>query len=166
MSSLVYISSGSNIGDRLNNLQQAVKMLKENTHISNVIVSSVYETEPVGDVEQDSFYNIGIRLRTDLTPYELLDFIHEIEQRLHRKRIIHWGPRTIDLDIIDYDKCVFKSDNLTIPHKERDNRKFVLVPLLEISKDDSEYHDLLEEKLSYLNDSHWIKIVESSEVFN
>ncbi|PNP89928.1 MULTISPECIES: 2-amino-4-hydroxy-6-hydroxymethyldihydropteridine diphosphokinase [Gardnerella] len=166
MSSLVYVSAGSNMGDRLKNLQQAVSMLKEDSHISGVVVSSVYETEPVGDIEQDSFYNIGLKFRTDLTPYELLDFIHEIEQRLHRKRIIRWGPRTIDLDIIDYDRCVFESENLTIPHKERDNRKFVIIPLLEISKDDPEYHELLEEKLSYINDSHWIKIVKSSEVFN
>ena len=97
MSSLVYVSAGSNMGDRLKNLQQAVSMLKEDSHISGVVVSSVYETEPVGDIEQDSFYNIGLKFRTDLTPYELLDFIHEIEQRLHRKRIIRWGPRTLSL---------------------------------------------------------------------
>lgn len=91
MISSAYISVGSNIGDRLLNLRQAVSLLKQNSHISNIIVSSVYETEPVGDVVQDSFYNIALRLDTDLTAFELLDFIHDIEQRLHRKRIVRWG---------------------------------------------------------------------------
>lgn len=166
MISSAYISVGSNIGDRLLNLRQAVSLLKQNLHISNIIVSSVYETEPVGDVVQDSFYNIALRLDTDLTAFELLDFIHDIEQRLHRKRIVRWGPRTIDLDIIDFGGQTIKSENLTIPHKERDNRRFVLVPLLEISTDDANYHELIQDKLNKTSDTNWINIIESSEVFN
>lgn len=166
MISSAYISVGSNIGDRLLNLRQAVSLLKQNSHINNIIVSSVYETEPVGDVVQDIFYNIALRLDTDLTAFELLDFIHDIEQRLHRKRIVRWGPRTIDLDIIDFGGQTIKSENLTIPHKERDNRRFVLVPLLEISADDANYHELIQDKLNKTSDTNWINIIESSEVFN
>ena len=112
------------------------------------------------------FYNIALRLDTDLTAFELLDFIHDIEQRLHRKRIVRWGPRTIDLDIIDFGGQTIKSENLTIPHKERDNRRFVLVPLLEISADDANYHELIQDKLNKTSDTNWINIIESSEVFN
>lgn len=96
----------------------------------------------------------------------MLDFIHDIEQRLHRKRIVRWGPRTIDLDIIDFGGQTIKSENLTIPHKERDNRRFVLVPLLEISADDANYHELIQDKLNKTSDTNWINIIESSEVFN
>ena len=166
MISSAYISVGSNIGDRLLNLRQAVSLLKQNSHISNIIVSSVYETEPGGAVVQDSVYNIALRLDTDLTAFELLDFIHDIEQRLHRKRIVRWGPRTIDLDIIDFGGQTIKSENLTIPHKERDNRRFVLVPLLEISADEANYHELIQDKLNKTSDTNWINIIESSEVFN
>lgn len=165
MKTRAYISAGGNIGDRLLNLQKAVALLRENAHISNIVVSSVYETEPVGGVVQDSFYNIGLHLDTDLTAFELLDLIHDIEQRLHRKRIVRWGPRTIDLDIIDFGGQNIKSENLTIPHKERDNRRFVLLPLLEISEDDSTYHELIQKKLEETSDTNWVKPVYGSEVF-
>ena len=103
MKSKAYLSVGSNIGDRLNNIVQAVNLLRSNKHIYNVTVSSVYETEPVGNVEQQNFYNIGIKIETDLDPFLLLEALHDIEQKLHRKRLVRWGPRTIDLDIIDYE---------------------------------------------------------------
>lgn len=166
MKSKAYLSVGSNIGDRLNNIVQAVNLLRSNKRIYNVTVSSVYETEPVGNVEQQNFYNIGIKIETDLDPFLLLETLHDIEQKLHRKRLVRWGPRTIDLDIIDYENYQIKTDILTLPHKERDNRKFVLEPLLEISKDDSAYHNLLQEKIKCTKDTNWIKVVQQSEVFN
>jgi len=166
MKSKAYLSVGSNIGDRLNNIVQAVNLLRSNKHIYNVTVSSVYETEPVGNVEQQNFYNIGIKIETDLDPFLLLEALHDIEQKLHRKRLVRWGPRTIDLDIIDYENYQIKTDILTLPHQERDNRKFVLEPLLEISKDDPAYHNLLQEKIKCTKDTNWIKVVQQSEVFN
>ena len=90
-------------------------------------------TEPVGGVEQDDFLNGCLELETLYTPYELLDFLHKIEQAHNRKRIVHWGPRTLDLDIILYDDVVMYEDDLIIPHIEMENREFVLKPLCEIA---------------------------------
>ena len=96
----VYLSLGTNLGERLDNLAQARALLLPEVQVGKL--SSVYETEPVGDVKQDSFYNIAVKVATKLTAQQLLDHLHNIEQELHRRRLIHWGPRTIDLDIIDF----------------------------------------------------------------
>ena len=96
-------------------------------------VSEFIVTEPVGGVEQDDFLNGCLELETLYTPYELLDFLHKIEQAHNRERIVHWGPRTLDLDIILYDDVVMYEDDLIIPHIEMENRAFVLKPLCEIA---------------------------------
>jgi len=96
-----YLSIGSNIGNRIENLQAAIDGLRK-AGISVEQISHVYETEPVGGVVQDDFLNLAVRIATQLTAHELLDQLHIIEQNLHRKRLIHWGPRTIDLDILYY----------------------------------------------------------------
>jgi 2-amino-4-hydroxy-6-hydroxymethyldihydropteridine diphosphokinase len=83
-------------------------------------------------VEQDDFYNIAIRLNTSYSPRELLNKIHQIETALKRIRLIHWGPRTIDLDILFYDDQKIQEDDLVVPHPEIQNRRFVLIPMLEI----------------------------------
>lgn len=160
-----YLSIGSNIGDRLANLQKAVQLLADSSQIELLAVSSAYETEPVGGVKQDSFYNIAVKIRTDLTAPKLLDFLHWIEQSLHRKRLIHWGPRTIDLDIIDFNHQQIKTPTLIIPHSEMANRRFVLVPMLEISTLDEPYRQRLTALLKATSDHNWLKKIYGQEVF-
>ena len=105
------------------------KVIKE---IKEVRVSELLVTKPYGGVEQDDFVNGAIALKTLLSPQELLEKLHEIEQHANRERIIHWGPRTLDLDIIFYDKLVYEDENLIIPHIDMQNRDFVLKPLAEL----------------------------------
>ena len=127
-----YLSLGSNMGDRVGMLRQAVRLLKEHPAIEVMNISSLYETAPVGFTEQDAFLNMVVQLQTDLTAYELLEICQNIEQTLDRKREIRWGPRTIDLDILLYNQDKFETENLVIPHPRMHERAFVLVPLLEL----------------------------------
>lgn len=127
-----YISLGSNMGDRFEMLQQAVQLLNQHPQISVRKISSLYETDPVGYTEQKPFLNMVVCLQTELSALELLDACQEIEQKLHRKRIIRWGPRTIDLDILLYNDDAMETERLTIPHPRMYERDFVLIPLVEI----------------------------------
>jgi len=126
-----YLSLGSNIGNRKKNIEKALKQLEKN-NIKQIVISSFYETEPVGP-EQRNFYNIAGKFKTDLTATELLKKIKEIEILLGRKKTYRWGPRVIDIDILFYGKKIIKTKNLIIPHKEILKRLFVLVPLNEIA---------------------------------
>ena len=99
-------------------------------------------------MEQDDFLNACMVVRTLLSPEELLDKLHEIEQEAHRERIIHWGPRALDLDILMYDDLVMESDDLIIPHIEMDKREFVLKPLCEIAP--NLRHPILKKTVSQL----------------
>ncbi|MGN0400121.1 MAG: 2-amino-4-hydroxy-6-hydroxymethyldihydropteridine diphosphokinase [Blautia sp.] len=128
-----YIAFGSNMGDKKAYLDQAIAMLQENTDCQVIRVSDYLVTEPYGGVEQDDFLNGALELRTLLSPEELLDRLHEIEQKAHRERLIHWGPRTLDLDILLYDDLVLDTPDLHIPHIEMHMRDFVLIPLAEIA---------------------------------
>ncbi|MCM3612670.1 2-amino-4-hydroxy-6-hydroxymethyldihydropteridine diphosphokinase [Planococcus sp. MERTA32b] len=127
-----YLSLGSNMGDRVGMLRQAVRLLKEHPAIEIMNISSLYETDPVGFTEQDAFMNMVVYLQTDLTAFELLEVCQEIERTLDRKREIRWGPRTIDLDILLYNQDRIETENLVVPHPRMYERAFVLVPLLEI----------------------------------
>lgn len=128
----VYLSVGSNIGDRQGYLDFAVEELKKLDQVRGVRISEVLETEPYGGVEQDCFLNGAIGLETLYTPEELLDKLHEIEAAAGRERLIHWGPRTLDLDILFYDDLIMDSAELIIPHVDMQNRRFVLEPLSEL----------------------------------
>jgi len=128
----VYLSLGSNLGDRKAQLQEAVRLLQTNPSISNMRMSSIYETAPVGYLSQDEFLNLVIRLETSLSPLELLDICQEIEQALHRERLVRWGPRTVDLDMLLYGQEQLATERLTIPHPRMYERAFVLVPLQEL----------------------------------
>ena len=136
MSTIVYLSLGSNMGDRLANLQKGQALLANHPQIQIQAVSSYYQTSPVGGVDQDDFINQAMRVQTQLGAEELLDYIHEIEAELLRKRVIVWGPRTLDIDILFYGDQVSDDPDLTLPHPEIYNRLFVLVPLLEVLADD------------------------------
>ncbi|WP_342560775.1 2-amino-4-hydroxy-6-hydroxymethyldihydropteridine diphosphokinase [Psychrobacillus sp. FSL W7-1457] len=133
MMNVAYISLGSNIGNRLEYLQEAVGLLKETQQIDVLKVSSVYETAPVGYVDQAAFLNIVVELKTLFTPHELLSKCNEIEDLLGRKRIVRWGPRTVDLDILLYNEENMKTEDLIIPHPRMAERGFVLVPLMELN---------------------------------
>lgn len=128
-----YLSLGSNMGDRLDMLKQAVHYLLENPAIEITGISSLYETDPVGFTEQDPFLNMAVHIKTTLTAFELLDVCQSIEQRLDRKRIVHWGPRTIDLDILLYNQDTIETERLLVPHPRMRERSFVLIPLLELN---------------------------------
>ena len=128
-----YIAFGSNMGDKKKYLDNAIQGLRDMKEIVVEKVSEYLVTEPYGDVEQDEFLNGALRVRTLLSPEELLDRLHVLEQAADRKRIIHWGPRTLDLDIIFYDDLISQEDDLCIPHVEMHKRSFVLEPLEEIA---------------------------------
>ena len=128
-----YIAFGSNMGDKKKYLDNAIQGLRDMKEIVVEKVSEYLVTEPYGDVEQDEFLNGALRVRTLLSPEELLDRLHVLEQAADRKRIIHWGPRTLDLDILFYDNLTCNSRTLTIPHADMHNRLFVLQPLVEIA---------------------------------
>lgn len=128
-----YISIGSNLGDRAGYLRRALDLVQEQKGARLVQVSSLYETEPVGGVEQGKFLNAVFSLDTALGPYELLGVLQEIEAHLGRKRDLRWGPRTVDLDILCYGETVLEDPLLTLPHPRLTERAFVLVPLVEIA---------------------------------
>lgn len=128
-----YLSIGSNLGDKKANLLEAIHLLNEDSETKVLRQSSFIQTEPVGYTEQDDFLNGVLEIKTLRSPEELLELIGNIEQALKRERVIHWGPRTIDLDIIFYNDEIIQSEKLIIPHKEMANRMFVLEPLCEIA---------------------------------
>jgi len=124
------LALGSNIGDRQQNIQKALQMLTDSDSIIILNKSKLYETEPVGYVEQEKFYNAAIFIKTILNPFDLYLKIKGIENTLGRKKTFRWGPRVIDIDIIAYEGCVINNTNgLTLPHKEYMQRAFVLKPL-------------------------------------
>ena len=128
----VYLAVGSNMGDKQAYIQNGLEELKQVHGVKNVQMSKLLVTKPYGGVEQDDFVNGAIALQTFLTPQELLEELHVIEKHANRERLIHWGPRTLDLDIIFYDKLVYEDENLIIPHVDMENRDFVLKPLAEL----------------------------------
>ena len=121
------------MGDSREHIAQALGQLQKNKDIRVEKVSELLETLPYGVVEQDNFVNGMFEIRTLLAPEELLQELHRIEQMEGRERKIHWGPRTLDLDIIFYDDLVYDSEDLVIPHVDMENRYFVLKPLSELA---------------------------------
>ena len=131
--SQVYISAGSNMGDRKKHIETALDKLKSDEKIRDFIVSSLIETKPYGYTEQADFLNGAVSFQTLYSPEELLEVIHRIEKEGGRERVLHWGPRTIDLDILLYEDKVIQTEELIIPHREMHLRKFVLEPLAQIA---------------------------------
>ena len=126
------ISVGSNLGDRKGNLDFALKAISNLPNTEITAVSSIYETAPIGNIEQQEFLNLVLIIETEISPKELLDSLNQIENAAGRVRIEKWGPRTLDLDIIDYTGFVSDDLELTIPHAQAAIRRFVLEPLNEI----------------------------------
>lgn len=127
----VYLAFGSNIGDRLSYIVKSICLLAER-EIELLSLSSIYETEPYGYTEQEPFLNCVGLFDFSGTPEELLKRTMSVEKLLGRKREMRWGPRTIDIDILLFDKIVYEDENLKIPHYDMENRIFVIKPLLEI----------------------------------
>lgn len=127
------IALGSNIGDTKANLDLALKMLREATDVKQV--SSYYSTKPVGYTDQPDFLNAVCIIESELPAMALLGMLQGIEKVMGRERTIKWGPRTIDLDIIQYGDLISKAEELTLPHPRAHERKFVLEPWHEIEPD-------------------------------
>jgi 2-amino-4-hydroxy-6-hydroxymethyldihydropteridine diphosphokinase len=130
----VYLSLGSNLGDRERNLEAALEKLATLDFLIKR-VSSVYETEPVGTTDQRWFLNLALEAATDLFPMQLLWRIAKVEHALGRIRTVPNGPRTIDIDILLYSRAVIHSPALEVPHPRMAQRRFVLAPLAELAPD-------------------------------
>ncbi len=128
-----YISFGSNMGDSASYIANGIEALANTSGIRLVNQSSIIVTSPYGGVEQDDFLNGCVEIDTYLSPEELLTELHRIEAEAGRVRDVHWGPRTLDLDIIFYDDYMIHTPDLIIPHVDMENRTFVLGPLNEIA---------------------------------
>lgn len=130
----VFIALGTNQGDRELNLLRAVAEIGKLPQTRITALSGFYDTEPVGPVEQPNFLNAVIRVETSLTPRGLLTELQRIETEVfRRKRDVHWGPRSLDLDILLYGDLILDDEGLVIPHPRLNERRFVLVPLAEIA---------------------------------
>lgn len=134
---IVYLSLGSNIGDRIGYLQQATSLLSLTPEISVVSTSSFYESEPWQMNSENWFVNAVLQISTTLSPEKLLKECQRIENQLGRKRTeaIGYADRTIDIDILFFDNQVISSDDLIVPHRFFHNRAFIMVPMLEIAQD-------------------------------
>lgn len=130
-----YIGIGTNMGDRELNLQEALGELAALPENEIISISSIYETDPVGYIDQGKFLNMVICINTNFSAQSLLAACMKIEQKLGRKREIRWGPRTIDLDILLYNQENIVTKNLIVPHPRMLERAFVVIPLVEIDKD-------------------------------
>lgn len=128
-----YLSIGTNLGDRLENLQSAVDALRLLPRTEVKKCSGVYETAPWGYERQNDFYNICVLLETDLSPNALLGACLGVEAALGRVRSFKNAPRCIDIDLVLYENTVMDTPELTVPHKEMKNRAFVLAPLSELT---------------------------------
>ncbi len=130
-----YIGLGSNVGDRMAYLRQAITILAETEGISVTAQSPVYQTEPVGYEAQEDFYNMVVKIVTTLRPVDLLDAVKNIESEMGRVEAVHKGPREIDLDILLYGDEVIDEYRLIIPHPRMLDREFALRPLYDIEPD-------------------------------
>jgi len=130
------LSVGSNLGDQLGYLQLALDQIASCTHTTVIAMSSVYETAPVGGPRQKDFLNAIFVIDTTLDPDELLDFVQGIEHEAQRERIAHWGPRTLDVDIIKYEGVIRDDEELRLPHPRAHERGFVLVPWVSIEPEE------------------------------
>lgn len=146
----VFLGLGSNLGDREQNIKEALKQLQGSEMARKVTISSLYETKPEGVKEQPLFLNAVLRMETGLSPRNLLDALQDLERQLGRERSRKWGARIIDLDILLYGNLVMKEEDLEIPHPLLTERSFVLIPLAELAPET--VHPILGKTVSDLRD--------------
>ena len=136
MSVPALIALGSNLGDRLDNLLAGVRAIAQTEGVDIVAVSQLYETAPVGGPDdQGAFLNAALLARTTVPADALLARLHEIEAGQERERVVHWGPRTLDLDLLVYGELVSDDPALLVPHPRQHERRFVLVPVCDVAPD-------------------------------
>jgi dihydroneopterin aldolase / 2-amino-4-hydroxy-6-hydroxymethyldihydropteridine diphosphokinase len=128
-----YIAIGSNMGDKRKNIDEAIDKINKSKFSKVLDISKFYTTEPVGYTEQDEFLNCAIKIDTLLYPDELMKLLLKIEKELKRERIVKWGPRTIDLDIILFDDIICSKEETIIPHPRMHERMFVIEPMCDIA---------------------------------
>ncbi len=128
-----YLGLGSNLGDRLANLQLALDALAAAPGVEVVAVSPVYETDPVGGPVQDDFLNAVVGIDTELAPRAVLELAMAVEQAARRVRTQRWGPRTLDVDVLTYGEAVIAEPDLEVPHPRMHERAFVLAPLHDVA---------------------------------
>ena len=127
-----FLGLGTNLGDRAHYLKEAILALASPA-LTIVAISRIYETEPWGVMDQPQYWNQAIEIETVLEPLDLLHVCQEIELQLGRERKVHWGPRTIDIDLLIYDNRASETEELMLPHPYLEDRAFVLAPLREIA---------------------------------
>jgi len=135
MAEQVWLSLGSNVGDKKAYLQFALEKMRQHPQIEIGRKSSIYLAAPWGNKDQDDFYNAVVEIFTDLSPWDLLNFCQEMEIASGRKSLVHWGPRQLDIDILTYGGLQIHTNDLYIPHINLKDRMFVLKPLAEIDAD-------------------------------
>jgi len=155
----VLLSLGSNQGDRIKQCRSAIENIKERFPAEIRKISSFYETQAMGPADQKDYINMALEIETDLPPMSLLRAIREVETLMGRRKLVKWGSRDIDIDILLYDDLVMRSDNLTIPHLLMHERMFVLEPLAEIVP--SKVHPLTRKTIAQMakkcKDPLWVK---------
>lgn len=161
MTSKVYLGLGSNMGNRYENLMRAIKAISTLNDTKLIKSSAIYETEPVGYLLQDKFLNMAVLIETGLNPLALLGKLQEIEAMLKRERTIHWGPRTMDIDILLYGRETLNLPELKIPHPEMLKRAFVLIPLRDIEPDMEIYGISIDRYINACNDKDGVKLYQS-----
>ena len=129
----VYIAAGSNLGDKEETLKEAIYIIDKRKDCVVTKVSNFYTTDPVGYEDQDQFVNCVFEINTLQTPSELMDTLLEVEKDFKRERIIRWGPRTLDLDIIFYNDIISYDEHILIPHPRAHERQFVMKPMCDIN---------------------------------
>lgn len=153
------ISIGTNLGNRKQNLEKAIDAINNIPYTDVIKASSIYETEPVGYLRQENFYNVVVEVRSQFEPHEMLGICLGIESGLGRIRGIKYGPRVIDLDLIFAENKKIKTKNLIVPHPRYKERRFVLEPLLEIFSD-GRFFDINFEKYIHNIDGQQIKKID------
>jgi len=157
----IYLGLGTNLGDRLSNLNQCLGELKSHCGLQLIEISSIYETEPYGIADQPYFYNLVVEIDTHLDPFRLLKTIQQLEKKIGRFETYRWGPRVIDIDILSYHNIIIEHTELIIPHKQLHLRRFVLIPLREIAGQflHPKLKKTIEQMLIECQDSGQIKLV-------
>ena len=128
-----YLGLGTNMGDRLEYLNSACTILSQYENINITNKSKIYETKAWGYTDQADFLNMCLEIETSLDEFQLLEVCGEVEQKLNRERIIRWGPRTIDVDILFFNDIILNNEKLSIPHPRISERAFVLIPLMDLN---------------------------------
>ncbi len=158
----LYIALGSNVGDRESWLAKALAALNRLPGVRRMTCSAVYDTDPVGYTEQASFLNMMVKLEVEMPVVTVFRYMREIETRLGRRREIHWGPRTIDLDLIMVDNLDVQirahDPELIVPHPRMLERAFVLIPLLDVLERQHPDYEKLEQCLQMLSDREGVRL--------